>query len=217
MRKASSRSVLSTRKTKTTVTVPESKKVSRINKVNSCVKINSQNTEHNSNYNATLPLQKGQLQKLSEQLLEHLQVRANHSSQISQRIEKGSVRQSRKTSEVERNNNMSADTVPTSAYIQEMQKLKGKNQELIKENASLKEKCCELQEMSLKDKDKIKNLIIRINEVKQGRTMTTEAKTMHPSASNLPLYQVGSAVSCAVLSHKKKIDTPSRVIKEAVC
>lgn len=71
--------------------------------------------------------------------------------------------------------------------------------------------------MSLKDKEKIKNLIIRINEVKQGRGMTTEAKTIHPSTSNLPLYQVSSTVSCAVLSHKKKIETPSRVIKNDIC
>lgn len=32
-----------------------------------------------------------------------------------------------------------------------------------RENSTLKERCCELQELSTKDKEKIKNLIIRIN------------------------------------------------------
>lgn len=41
--------------------------------------------------------------------------------------------------------------------------MKERNEEIVKENLMLKQKCCDLQEMSLKDKEKIKNLIIRIN------------------------------------------------------
>lgn len=58
--------------------------------------------------------------------------------------------------------------------------------------------------MSLKDKEKIKNLIIRINEVKQGksRQLNTDNKTQHPSTNRLNQL---SANSCALLSQKSKL------------
>lgn len=97
MRKTSSKSVLSTRKTKTTGTIPESKKVSRVTKTNSCIKINSQNTEQNVNYNATMPINKEKLQQLSEKLLTQLQAKHSNSQGSHHHIDRPSSRQSRKT------------------------------------------------------------------------------------------------------------------------
>jgi hypothetical protein len=39
--------------------------------------------------------------------------------------------------------------------------------------------------MSLRDKEKIKNLIVRIGEVKQANSQFSEAKSMHPSTAKL--------------------------------
>ena len=68
----------------------------------------------------------------------------------------------------------------------------------------LKDKCSDFQETSLRDKEKIKNLIIRINEVKnsQGRSGT---KTLHPSTGQLPTYPQSSSNSYALLPQKKQL------------
>jgi hypothetical protein len=67
----------------------------------------------------------------------------------------------------------------------------------------LKQKCCELQEMSLRDKEKIKNLIIRINEVKQSNTQASEMKQSQPSNAQLIFNQ--HEISAARLPSKAKL------------
>jgi hypothetical protein len=83
---------------------------------------------------------------------------------------------------------------------------------LLKENAELKSKCWELQEQGVKDKEKIKNLIIRINEVKNGRS---DAKSRPPSVAKLPTYHNGTVSSHSLLP--KKLETPYKSISIAQC
>ena len=88
--------------------------------------------------------------------------------------------------------------------------MKEKNEELMKENSTLKQKCCDLQEMSLKDKEKIKNLIIRINEVKQNSGQTTEMKRTQPSNAQLIFNQ--HEISVGKLPSRIKLETPYKAI-----
>lgn len=85
---------------------------------------------------------------------------------------------------------------------------------MVRENITLKERCCELQEQSTKDKEKIKNLIIRINEVKNNKS---NSKTLHPSTANLPVYQNSSAKSQSLLLPAKRLETPYKAVTVGPC
>lgn len=93
-----------------------------------------------------------------------------------------------------------------------MARLRERNEEIARENTSLKQKCCELQEMSLRDKEKIKNLIIRINEVKHSHqnsemkhsiAQTCELKRTQPSNTHLLFNQ--HEISAGRLTSKPKV------------
>ena len=86
--------------------------------------------------------------------------------------------------------------------VQEIKKLKSKNDELVKQNTNLKEKCSSMEEINLRNKEKIKNLIIRINQVKNSNSKSG-AKTLHPSTSQLPVYPISSSQSYALLPQKR--------------
>lgn len=90
------------------------------------------------------------------------------------------------------------------------QRLREKNEEMAKENSMLRQKCCDLQEMSLKDKEKIKNLIIRINEVKQSSAHTTEMKRTQPSNAQLIFNQ--HEISLGKLPSRIKLETPYKAL-----
>lgn len=79
----------------------------------------------------------------------------------------------------------------------------------------LKQKCCELQEMNLKDKEKIKNLIIRINEVKQNSAHTTEMKRTQPSNAQLVFNQ--HEISVGRLPSRIKLETPYKTLASGPC
>lgn len=178
MKKNPSKSTIN-KKNKTISNIPESKKNSRVVKANSCVKINSISSEQASKItlnNHSLPLSKPQLPQRPPNY--------SQSSQSHHFIDKppsfrNSVRNQAKSS---------IETIPMQEIREEsaaLHRLREKNEDLTKENTVLKQKCCELQEMGLRDKEKIKNLIIRINEVKQSNTQFSEAKTVHPSTGKL--------------------------------
>jgi hypothetical protein len=91
-------------------------------------------------------------------------------------------------------------------------RLRERSEEITRENTSLRQKCCELQEMSLRDKEKIKNLIIRINEVKhshqssamkQSIAQTCELKRTQPSNAQLIFNQ--HEISAGRLTSKAKV------------
>jgi hypothetical protein len=158
MKKAPSKSTF-TKKNKTLSHVPDSKKSSRIVKANSCIKINSLNSEQNSRHQ---PLS----QAAPRQNASQKQILPHELSQLSHLIDKPlpSTRLSQRNQ-----GKSSVETIPIEHRESEaMARLRERNEEATRENTTLKQKCCELQEMSLRDKEKIKNLIIRINEVKHS-------------------------------------------------
>lgn len=64
--------------------------------------------------------------------------------------------------------------------------------------------------MSLKDKEKIKNLIIRINEVKHASGQTTDLKRTQPSMTQMVFNQ--NEVSAGRIPSRIKFDTPLKGI-----
>ena len=73
MRKVHSKSILSTKKNKSTATFPDKKSSTRTMKGSSCVKMASQNTEQNSNHMpVSREMQKSNLLSLSQKLIQRL-------------------------------------------------------------------------------------------------------------------------------------------------
>lgn len=81
MKKVHSKSTITNKKNNTTLAIPESKKNSRVYKANSCIKINSQNTEQQS-ANLTLQpsLSKSNIQNCSHKM--SMQVAQNNYGQM---------------------------------------------------------------------------------------------------------------------------------------
>ncbi len=119
MRKNPSKSTL-TKKNKTPYTAPESRKNSRLVKTNSCIKVNSQNTEQNSHYNATI--NKSNLQSLSQKLLAQIT-----SQQPTHRIDKPN--QSQRQSTLNNMGKSSIETAPSHTLCKdELKQSKQKNE-----------------------------------------------------------------------------------------
>lgn len=83
-----------------------------------------------------------------------------HQNNYKEKIAQSRRRASQKTYEVDKKSKYEGGQEHKN---EELKKTKNKNEELTKENAELKQKCLQMQEMTLRDKEKIKNLIIRIN------------------------------------------------------
>lgn len=200
MKKQHSKSTI-TKKTKTPVAQEPRK--GRVGKAHSCVKINSHHTQQNGT-------------------LQHHQSRTINASQLSKHNGSKFVQydavHTTQTQVIERPVSHRQQTHPNKTSIdttnphREDQCCNHKEelQKLVKDNTKLKQKCCELEEVGVRDKEKIKNLIIRLNEVKQASRQGTASKPSDPPASSTKPLQGRWTHSASAGVIRNKPSTPLR-------